>query len=55
MSSLLSGNVYCTLALGDFDWVAAYADGLGTVSIVRDLVYIKTVKRETNLDFTLGM
>lgn len=56
MSTLLDGNVYSTLALGDFDWVAAYVDdNNGTISLVRDLVYVKTERREANLDFTLGM
>lgn len=40
---------------GDFDWVAIYVDNTNTVSIVRDLVYVKTGRRETNLDFTLAM
>lgn len=55
MPSLLGGNIYSTLALGDFDWIAAYDDGSGCISIVRDLVYVKTGRRETSLDFTLGM
>ncbi|CAG7832375.1 unnamed protein product [Allacma fusca] len=52
MSSLLHGNIFAHLAVGDFNWVAAYPES-PHVYLVLDVVCVKTAKRETNLDFTL--
>lgn len=41
--------------VGDLDWIAAYTDDFGSSFLIRDIVYIKTAKREVNLDFTLAM
>lgn len=41
--------------LGDLDWIAAYTDDFGSNYLIRDIVYVKTAKREVNLDFTLAM
>lgn len=45
----------CFFFQGDLDWIAAYSDEFGSNYIIRDIVYIKTAKREANLDFTLAM
>lgn len=56
MTSLLQGGVYAVIGLSDIDWVAAYSDkdDSNSVFLVRDLVHLKTSKREEKLDFVLG-
>ena len=44
-------NVYFITA--EFDWIAAYPSSTKQLYVVRDVAYVKTAKREDNLDFTL--
>jgi hypothetical protein len=47
--------LHAAVAIGEVDWVGSFQESDGAVYLIRDLVHIKSTRKEATLQFTLAM